>query len=238
MHLSAQNLQLGQWQTHLPYVNTKSIALSKQYLYGSSEYAVFSYHLGDGSIKKYTKSEGLSDVGVSCIGYDTVTSSLIIAYTNSNIDILKDGKVKNLPFIMNANIMGNKEINRIYTQNGTAFLATGFGIVELRLDKQEIGDTYYFSDGSTNFRVNDVWANANSIYAASANGLYKGTRDALVNLVNFQNWEFLGASAGLPVREFQTVAGRDTDIFASAGSTIYQLEDDLWTPYYLSLIHI
>ncbi len=232
MHLSAQNLQLGQWQTHLPYANTKSIALSKQYLYGSSEYAVFSYHLGDGSIKKYTKSEGLSDVGVSCIGYDTATSSLIIAYTNSNIDILRDGKVKNLPFIMTANIMGNKEINRIYAQNGTAFLATGFGIVELRLDKQEIGDTYYFSDGATNFKVNDVWANEGCIYAASTKGLYKGIRDLSVNLVNFQNWQFLEAPDGLPVREFQTVAGRENEVFASAGSTIYKMEDNLWAPYY------
>lgn len=230
--LNAQNLPLGQWQTHLPYANANSVALSHQYLYASSASAVFSYHLTDGSIKKYTKSEGLSDVGISSIAYDTATSSLIIAYTNSNIDILRDGKIKNLPFILKANILGNKQVNRIYTLDGIAWLATGFGVVEIRLDKQEIGDTYYFSDGTSNFKVNDVWANGQDIFAASEKGLYKGVRNELVNLVNFQNWQLLQSSVGLPVRAFQTVAGREEEVFASAGSTIYKMEDDIWLPYY------
>ena len=97
LEIRAQNVALGNWQTQLPYANATSVALSKNYLYGASQFAVFSYNLEDGSIKKYTKSEGLSDVGISTIGYDTTTSTLIIAYTNSNIDILRNGKITNLP---------------------------------------------------------------------------------------------------------------------------------------------
>ncbi|MCO5232330.1 MAG: hypothetical protein M9888_01185 [Chitinophagales bacterium] len=231
--VSAQNIALGQWQTHLPYSNATSVALSQNNLYGSSEYAVFSYHLGDGSIKKYTKSEGLSDVGISTIAFDTLTRSLIIAYSNSNLDILQGGKVKNLPFIMKANILGGKGIKKIFAYQGIAWLATDFGIVELRLDKQEIGDTYYFSDSSTNFRVNEVWADDNYIFAATAKGVYRGKRDASINLVNFQNWQKYDETNGLSSDSFTSISGRNGKIFAASKSVIYQLEDDLWTPYYV-----
>ncbi len=230
--LLGQNMNIGQWQTHLPYKNARSVALSKNYLYGASGSSVFSYHLEDGSMKTFSKSEGMSDVGVSTIAYDTVTSSLIVAYANSNIDILQNGKVRNLPFLMKANILGNKEINKIYTLNGTAWLAAGFGIIEIRLDKLEIGDTYYFTDGASAFRVNDVWANENHIYAATEKGLYRGDRDKNVNLVNFQNWYQFQAADGLSNTEFSAITGRKNDIFSSSGSTVYRLEDNYWIPYY------
>lgn len=232
LHLSAQNMPIGSWKTHLPYKNARSVALSKNYLYTASGSAVFSYHLNDGSMKIYSKSEGLSDVGIASIAYDTSTSSLIIAYANSNIDLLRDGKVKNLPFLMKANIIGNKEVNKIYTFEGTAWLATGFGLVEIRLDKQEIGDTYYFSDGASNYKVNDVWANEDHIYAATEQGLFRGSRDANTNLVNFQNWRQFQASDGLSTDHFPAVTGRGHEVFTANGSTIYKLEDDYWTPYY------
>jgi hypothetical protein len=231
LEIMAQNAALGNWQTQLPYANATSVALSKNYLYGSSEYAVFSYNLEDGSIKKYTKSEGLSDVGISKIGYDTTTNTLIIAYTNSNIDILRNGKVTNLPFLLKANIIGNKQVNKIFTFNGIAWLATGFGMVELRLDKQEIGDTYYFSDGVNNFKVNDIWGNENQIFAATEKGLYTGSRDISVNLVNFKNWQ-LSQDKGIPVDKIKAVTGREGQVFAACGDIIYQLNDDEWTPYY------
>ncbi|MCO5231814.1 MAG: hypothetical protein M9958_11745 [Chitinophagales bacterium] len=230
--VSAQNVAIGQWQTHLPYSNATSVALSQNNLYGASEFAVFSYRLSDGSIKKYTKSEGLSDVGISAIGYDTLTNSLIIAYSNSNLDILQNGKVKNLPFILKANVLGGKGIRKIFTHKGIAWLATDFGIVELRMEKQEIGDTYYFSDSSTNFKVNDIWADDNNIFAATQKGVYRGERNATTNLVNFQNWQKYDESHGLSSQEFSSISGRDGKIFAASLSIIYQLEDDLWTPYY------
>lgn len=231
LEIMAQNVALGNWQTQLPYANATSVALSKNYLYGASQFAVFSYNLEDGSIKKYTKSEGLSDVGISTIGYDTTTSTLIIAYTNSNIDILRNGKITNLPYLLKANIIGNKQVNKIFTLDGIAWLATGFGMVELRLDKQEIGDTYYFSDGINNFKVNDIWVNENSIYAASEKGLYRGSREISVNLVNFQNWE-LSENKGIPVDKIKAITGRERKIFAASGKIIYQLDEEEWTPYY------
>jgi len=227
-----QNVPIGTWQTHLPYANAVSVAHSKNYLYGASESAVFSYSLADGSIKKFTKAEGLSDVGVSAIAYDTTTSSLVIAYTNSNIDILRDGKVMNLPYIMNANILGSKQITRIFAYRGVAYLATGFGVVRLNLEKQEIGDSYFFNDGASNFKVHDVWANDEYIYAASVNGLYQGRNDGTVNLVNLQNWKKFGPAEGIATGSSTAVAGREKDVFAAVGSVIYRYEDDLWMPYY------
>ncbi|MCO5248996.1 MAG: hypothetical protein M9887_08625 [Chitinophagales bacterium] len=228
----AQNVPLGHWQTHLPYANTTAVALSENYLYSTSSYAAFAYNLKDGSLKTYTKSEGLSDAGISTLAYDTMTNSLIIAYENSNIDILRNGKVTNLPYLMKTNISGGKEVFKIFAHNGSAWLATGFGVVEVRLDKQEIGDAYFFTDGVGSFAVNDIWVNDEYIYAATGKGVYRGERNPLVNLVNFQNWELFGGSQGLPLGSYSTITGRDNQVFTTSGKTIYKFEDDFWTPYY------
>jgi hypothetical protein len=231
-HAFAQNVPLGTWQSHIPYNNGVSLAASSNNIYCGTVSAVFSYNLNDGSIKRFTKAEGLSDVGVSAVAYDSSTSSLIIAYNNSNIDILQDGKVNNLPFIRNANILGNKQVNRIFCKDGFAFLATGFGVVLLNLERLEIPATYFFSNGGNNFVVNDVWVDDDYIYAASANGIYRGARNGSINLVNFLEWETFGPADGIPASSATAIAGSDAEVFASIGNIVYQFDGNSWSPYY------
>jgi hypothetical protein len=230
--ISAQNFPLGTWQSHLPYNNAVSLSASDQNIYCGTIYAVFSYSLKDGSIKRFSKAEGLSDVGVSAIAYDTTTSSLVIAYNNSNLDILQKGKVINLPFIRNANILGDKQINRIYCKDGWAFLATGFGVVAVNLQRLEIPASYFFSNGGNNFVVNDIWVNDDYIYAATANGIYRGQRSGGVNLVNFQEWESFGPADGIPISNATAITGLGAEVYASVGSTIYQFDGNSWMPFY------
>ena len=64
---------------------------------------------------------GLAEVFTSQVGYDTVTSTLIIAYTNSNIDLIQNGKITNLPYLKNANIAGDKNVYNIFCVNGIAY---------------------------------------------------------------------------------------------------------------------
>ena len=49
------------------------------------------------SNRKYTKVSGLAEVFVAQVGYDTATSTLVIAYTNSNIDLIKMEKLQTYP---------------------------------------------------------------------------------------------------------------------------------------------
>ena len=53
------------------------------------------------SIPTLCHLEGLSDVGINLLRYNAAADVLLIAYTNSNLDLYQpsDGSVINLPFI-------------------------------------------------------------------------------------------------------------------------------------------
>lgn len=231
-HLYAQNVPLGTWNTHLPFTNAVSVASSVNNIYSATENEVFSYNISDGGIKKFTKAQGLSDIGVTSVGYDTTTSTLVIAYNNSNVDVIRDGKITNIPFIKDASILGDKQIRRIYCKLGEAYLATGFGVVKINLQKQEIPAAYFFNTGGNNFSVNDVWVNDQFIYTATTKGVYRGNNDGITNLVNFLEWEKFDLADGLPEDNISSIAGFRDEVFASTGNLVYRFDGESWIPYY------
>jgi hypothetical protein len=230
--LPAQNLPLGSWQTHLPFTNAVSVAVSKQYVYCGTEFEVFSYGINDGAIRKFTKATGLSDIGIASIAYDSLTSSLVIAYNTSNIDIIQNGKITNIPFVKDANILGDKQIKRVFCRKGNAYIATGFGIVRLNLEKKEIPAAYFFNIGGTNFAVNDVWVNDTYIYAATPNGVFRGRNDGTANLVNFLEWQKFDVGDGIPSQEASAISGEGEEVFTSIGSVVYAYDGNSWSPFY------
>ena len=86
----SQHLPLGTWTAHLPLQNAVSICQSKDYVYAGCENGVIGINIDNNLIEKYTKVSGLAEVFVAQVGYDTATSTLVIAYTNSNIDLIKN----------------------------------------------------------------------------------------------------------------------------------------------------
>jgi hypothetical protein len=79
----------------------------------------------DKEIERYSKVSGLNDVGVQCIGWDATTQQLVIAYTNSNVDVLKNNNTKNISDIKRSTISGNKTIYSVYCKDGLAYLSSG-----------------------------------------------------------------------------------------------------------------
>ena len=134
-----------------------------------------------------TKVSGLRDISVQTMAWDSKTNRLIIAYRNSNIDIYdpKTNKIVNLPDILrNTKILGDKIINRIYTTLGSdfAYLACGFGIVELNLKRDEFGFTAF-----TGIPVYEPALYKNLIYIATETGIYSIDK-AKSNPSDFGQW--------------------------------------------------
>ncbi|NJK94396.1 MAG: hypothetical protein HC905_05190 [Bacteroidales bacterium] len=50
----------------------------------------------DNSVEKLSKITGLSDFGISAIGYSKENKTLIIGYENGNIDLIKEKKIINI----------------------------------------------------------------------------------------------------------------------------------------------
>ncbi len=227
---NAQNLALGSWTAHLPLRNATSVCQSRDYIYAACENGVIGANIDNNFLEKYTKVSGLAEVFVAQIAYDTTTSTLIIAYKNSNIDLIHDGKITNLPYLKNATIAGDKNIYHIFCVNGIAYLGTGFGLMKIDLDKKEVSETDIFNDGLSTYRVNAVWADENYICCATTKGVMRGKRSFVVNLLDFNNWTQY--SVGIPQTEATAVTQFQNKIIAAIDNVLYQFDGTNWTTFF------
>jgi len=189
--LSAQSssIPIGQWRDELPYYYCNSVAEAGNRIYTSTPYAIFYFDKDDNSVTRITKIQGLSDIGISCLAYNTSTKTLIIGYSDANIDLIQNNVIINISDIYRKTILGNKTINSIYCLENMAYLQCGFGIVVLDLVKQEIKETYYIGNGGTQVNVLSMVKDDNdTLWAATEKGLYKAWyKDP--NLANYAVWK-------------------------------------------------
>lgn len=176
------------WRVHLPYQDAKTVAVADDIVYCGTSVGLFSYHRLTGEIKKLTKTDGFSDVGISSMAYSEKAKTLIIGYENGNIDLIDSTGVPfNLPDIKSKLISASKNINNITIVDQHAYLACGFGIVLLNLSHKEITETYLIGEGGTFINVNQITFMDNNIYAATSSGVYFADfiND---NLIDFNSW--------------------------------------------------
>lgn len=188
----SQSIPVGSWRVHLPYSRGISVAASKDLVYCITESSMFSYHKRDFSITPMSKNTGLSDAGFSRIAWHKPTQTLIIAYSNANIDLLRDGKIYNMPDIKRLLLPIDKTINRITFRGDEAWLSCGFGIVVLDMKKREFKQTYQIGPGGTYLKVNDVKFYRDTVYAATDSGIFRAAfSDYLPDYGNWHKWNDL-----------------------------------------------
>lgn len=186
----AQDARMFGWRIHLSYNSVNSLTEGPELIYVGSDVGFYSFHKVSGELRVYSKVDGFSDVLVRKIKFNNYNNSLLIAYENGNIDILKDGKITNISDIMNANIIGLKQINEITFKNELAYLSCSFGIVVVDLDKMEVKDSYVklSENGDKDLPIYSVELYNNHIYAATDNGIIRAPRSG-ANLSNFASWD-------------------------------------------------
>lgn len=186
MPLFAQ-IAIGQWRDHLPYNKGVMVADAGDWIYAASESGLFRYHKAEGDVVRLSKVSGMSDIGYSAIAWSEANNTLLVAYTNTNIDLIQDGETINIPDIKDKSILGNKVINNIHIKDDYAYLACGFAIVVLDIVKHEVKDTYYIGPEGSVLNVLDITTSDTKLYAATENGVYWGSLTG-PNLANFENW--------------------------------------------------
>jgi hypothetical protein len=221
-------IAIGQWREHLPYRKGIGVAYTGDRTYCATESGLYYYDVEANEVEKLSKINGLTDVGFAGIGYDDNSNTLVIAYSNTNIDLLQDNTVINLPDIKNKPILGNKTINNIHIEDGFAYLACGFGIVVLDLVKQEIEDTYYIGNEGAQVFVNDVEKNGEYIYAATDEGLYRAPANSIF-LANYQEWEL---DSSLALANYNSIATLGNKVMVNRSvaehDTLYWKQDAEW----------
>jgi hypothetical protein len=218
----SQEIGIGEWRDHLPYRKVIAVAEAENIIYAATPFSLFYLNTTDNSVNRLNKINGLSDVGVSHIKFHTELKTLVIAYTNGNIDLLKNGKIINLSDIKRKPILGNKTINRIVFIGKRAYLACGFGIVVLDIEKEEFPEPIYYigPDGSA-INVNDIAYNEpdSTIYAATDAGVFLADFYG-TNLANYADWTRDFAVA-LPSGPFNHIAALNNRIYLNKQGSGY-----------------
>lgn len=172
---------VGQWRTHFNYQEVFGVQSSGRYVFAAAGKGMLRYDRGSGAIVLLNKTTGLTDVDVATFAFDSVSSTLVIAYSNSNVDLVEDGVAINVGDIRRSTTLtGRKDINSIRFHNGNAYLSCAFGIVVVNLKAAEITETYYLG------AVNDLSFFHDTIIAATDSGLLYAPLGA--NLAVLDKW--------------------------------------------------
>jgi len=233
----AQTTGIGQWRDQLPYSDCIAVKEAGSRIYCATPYSIFYYDKEDNSIQRINKINGLSDIGISTINYSTASNTLVIAYSNANIDLIKNNTIINISDIKRASILGNKTIHDIFFIGSYAYLSCGFGIVVLDIDKEEIHDTYYIGANGGQVNVFGLTKDDHdTLFAATEHGVYLAYAKSS-NLANYQSWKtdtrlnslakydnIINYSGQVIVSKYRT---------SSSGDSLYRYSAGQWSPWVL-----
>lgn len=225
--LAQSDLPIGQWRIHNSYNSINTIAIGNEEVFAASQNGVLVFDKTDNSLSSYTKLNGLSASGITSIAYDDVTSTLLLAYEDGTIDLIKDNTVNNFDRLKNAEtINGSKRINHITIQADYAYLATEYGLVVFDLKGMDVKETWrdLGSDGSK-LKVYQSTCKGDSIFLATEKGVLVGNLND--NLLDYHNWkqftqnEFSGS--------IQFITSVNNDVYAAINSAgIFRYANGSW----------
>lgn len=177
----------GRWTLYPSYADITEIEPAGGNVFVLGSGSLYSYNADEGSITTYDKTNTLSDAGITHITWSSQARRLVIAYENSNIDLLSaDGTTLNVPDLYLYETTQDKTINSIYAYNRYAYLATGFGIVRLNTQDGTMDESYRLG-----FAVDYCYIDGGRIYAASRTaGTYSAATGS--NLLDPANWTRTG----------------------------------------------
>ena len=207
---------IGNWEYHIPQNKGVAIAKAGEKIYSASNFGLFSYNKSTKEITHYTKVNGLSDVQINYIAYYEPLDVLMIAYKNTNIDIIQNNTITNFNDILRKQIVGEKSISHIHFNNDLAYIATTFGVVVFDLDKLEIKETYSSLDeNGGSMKVYQSTTLNDSLYLATDEGILAASLSNQVNLLDFNNWKNIHPQNG----GYKNVASFDNSIWALQNDT-------------------
>jgi hypothetical protein len=234
MEMTGQNI-IGDWKSHLSFNEGLKVADAGDRIYCATGSGLFFYNKSDHTVQILTRVEGLSDQKISSISYDSNRDLLVVAYENTNIDLVRNNDILNIPDIKRKQLTGNKTIHNSIIIGDHAYLSCGFGIVVLNLDKNEIRDTYYIGENGSSRNVFDIEFDGTWLYAATENGLFRADINS-TNLIDYNNWSIIN-TLPFPSMPYNELAWFDDRLFVSMSipsgnaDSLYVSDGGGWTSF-------
>lgn len=218
-NLALSQIGMGKWRMHISPYQAVDVVDRGKTIYSALSKGLLEYDIESGEQTLRTAADYLSDISPTALGYDVSTETLLIGYDNGNLDFLQDERITNLPAILQSNITGIKTINKIECRGSNAYLATGFGIVVINIQKFEVRDTY--NPTSSGEGIVDITFLNDSIYALTRSGLYVGAENNNF-LADPGQWSQVSS-----ILDY-TTSGEYTEIKAYQNSLFLNYRDDVF----------
>ena len=223
--INAQDFSVGTWRDHLPYSEFNQVAEIGNVFYAATPYSLLEFDNITNEITKLSTVNGLSEIGISCIAANKSYQSLLIAYNSSNLDLIKNGEVTNISSIYNSSIVGDKTIYSLYSNSKYIYACTGFGIVVIDIEKEEIKDTYILGNNNLQIKVKDIHISNDTIYALTENEIkYAALNNAFLSNPSVWSSHLLPQGSNIDYLE-----SFSNDFFAFGNSNIvFKYSNNQW----------
>jgi hypothetical protein len=220
---------IGEWRVYQPNVNARSVAVTPERVYCATETGFFYYDKEFNNLQVLSKLNGLHDVEISTIKYDSLTATLVVAYKNANLDLIRGEQIINVNDILRKSIVGEKTIYHIYCQDKLAYLSCSFGLVVLDLVKLEIRDSYFFLNAdATPRQVFAATALKDKLFLATSAGVMSAVNNRIINLSDQKNWktDILPQGNSTNIR---TIATFNNAVFAGVNNVdVFKFDGSAW----------
>ena len=226
--LWAQEVPIGQFKEYLSYNTFRWVAQDGENVYAATDKSILVVDKLNGMLDKWSKLNGLSEVGIQTL-YADPKGRLIVVYTNSNMDIIKDYKTYNVRDILNKQITGSKTINRIYVEGDLAYLSCDFGVVILDLTTFLVKDSWFTVRNNEPYKANHIAIHNKHYYLATDKGVFSLPVTAL-NPADFSQWKLENE---LQKSSFKLLCSYQGKLFAvndggSKPDSLFTFENQTW----------
>ena len=192
LFMNPARAQTGTWHAYMSYYEPQQIVKAGHQLFVCASNSLYSYNLNDQSITTYDKVNTLSDTYISLIAWNPTVNRLIIVYNNSNIDLMDlSGNVANISALYSKSMTQDKTVNSIYISGNYAYLATGFGVVKVNMQRTEIAESYILNKNITTIAIDDAHIYIRATDGAVLSGMLTS------NLIDPHNWTAATAPDGI-----------------------------------------
>jgi ligand-binding sensor domain-containing protein len=233
-----QALPLGQWQSHFNYLSAKQVIDAGSQVYCASFNGLFSVNTENGTIRTFSKADGLSNTGISAMGYLPASKLLMLAYRNGTIDFVylneqaEPDQIESWDLLNETQgLPADKAIRRIVFRENLAYIATGFGVLVLDTQLRQVEETYrYIGPNGTQVTVSDLAFSGDSLFAVTSQGTLATSMRANVNRQYFANWKPVTSPGSITSITFFSGAVHA----AVSGKGIFKYEKGIWKLVYTS----
>lgn len=224
------NIPTGSWRTHYSFNSTITISQSSQNIFAASGSGLYIVDKNDKSIYSLTKLNGLTETGITQIGYNSNTEVLVITYENGQIDLLKNNEITSIPDIKLSDIILSKITHHINAVGIYTYLSTDFGLIQLDTDSNLIRESFLnLSSTGDNLKIFASTVFNDSIFLATESGVMAGSLTE--NLKDFAKWKRFDLSTGINEEEVKVIdLYEGKPLVGNANQGLLTYDNGMWTP--------